>query len=48
MEKSSEKQSKIVENRSKIGLGGLLGGLLGHLGPKSQHSSENLSSRTAS
>ena len=38
----------IIENRSKIGPGSLLGGLLGHLGSKSQHSSENLSSRTAS
>ena len=38
----------IIENRSKIGPGGLLGGLLGHLGSKSQHSSENLGSRTAS
>ena len=46
--KSSKKQSKIDENRSKIGPGGLLGGLLGHLGSKSQHSSENLGSRTAS
>ena len=48
IKKSSKKQSKIDENRSKIGPGGLLGGLLGHLGPKSQHSSENLGSRTAS
>ena len=48
IKQSSKKQSKIIENRSKIGPGGLLGGLLGHLGPKSQHSSENLGSRTAS
>ena len=48
IKKSSKKQSKIDENRSKIGPGGLLGGLLGHLGSKSQHSSENLGSRTAS
>ena len=48
IKKSSKKQSKIDENRSQIGPGGLLGGLLGHLGSKSQHSSENLGSRTAS
>ena len=48
IKKSSKKHSKIDENRSKIGPGGLLGGLLGHLGSKSQHSSENLGSRTAS
>ena len=48
IKKSSKKQSRIIENRSKIGPGGLLGGLLGHLGPKSQHSSENPGSRAAS
>ena len=38
----------IIENRFKNGPGDLLGELLGHLGPKSQHSSENPGSRTAS
>ena len=47
IKKSSKKQSKIDENRSEIGPGGLLGGLLGHLGSKSQHSSENPGSRAA-